>query len=102
MQDELTLSRSDLGVLFWVVGCRTGAKLEEIIEHEGHCHRKPPSNDEIGESLLRLAARRLIYQTGDRYVSDPKLQAAFMNQCQNSRDTVEEIEILRRLIATMD
>ncbi|MDA1179058.1 MAG: hypothetical protein O2931_09720, partial [Planctomycetota bacterium] len=67
-----------------------------------HCHRKPPSSDAIRDSLARLEVRRLIHRAADRYLGDGKLQAAFMNECQNCRDTIEEIDILQRLVTQID
>jgi hypothetical protein len=98
MTQDQHLSRADLNVLFWIVGCRTGATFEEIFQHESHLHRQPPSQEAIRECLARLEARRLITLVGDRYRGDSKLQKAFLNECQNCQDTIEEIDILSRLI----
>jgi hypothetical protein len=94
----MEFTRADLNVLFWVVGCTTGASVEEIVEHEARRHRHPPTADAIRESLARLKAEGVIVLQGDRYQGEAGLQRAFLHQCRNCRDTIEEVEILRRLL----
>lgn len=98
MTEAQHLTRSDLSVLFWIVGCTRGASFEEIVEHEGHRRREPPSPDAIRESLSRLEERQLIFLREGRYWGNEDLQTAFLRECRNCRDTIEEVDVLRRLL----
>lgn len=97
MTEASELSRSDLHVLFWIMGCLKGATLDEIVTHEQR-HRHPPTLEEIRQCIARLESLHLIRYDGERYHGDDQLQKDFLAQCQNCLDTVEEIGILQRII----
>lgn len=98
MNGTQALSRSDLGVLLWIIGCRTGASIDEIVTREQSHHRQPPTKEAIDDCLQRLVDAGLIVRDGNHYSPEPKLQTQFLNEIRNCRDTFEESDILRRIL----
>ena len=93
-----SLSRSDLSVLLRIVGSRKGADFNALKEFVGaHAHHQV-TPDQLRESLNRLLAASLIVQRDNAYFGSEVLQAAFLNECRNCRDTIEEFDILTRII----
>jgi hypothetical protein len=98
MIHSVTLSRSDLSVLLRVVGSRKGADLDAIVSFEQRHLRSPPSVDEIQKSISRLMVAGYVYQQGKQYFGAPELQNAFFEEVRNCRDTVEEFDVLQRVL----
>jgi hypothetical protein len=94
-----SLTRSDLSVLLRVVGSRNGADFDDILAFESSHHRQRPTTEQIRDSLSRLVDAELIMQRGNQYVGVPQVQAAFLDECRNCCDTIEEFDILNRIIA---
>ena len=94
-----SLTRSDLSVLLRIVGSRNGADLDAILAFENSHHRQRSTADQIRESLARLMDAELIVLRGNQYVGTPQVQAAFLDECRNCCDTIEEFDILNRIIA---
>jgi hypothetical protein len=94
-----SLTRGDLSVLLRIVGSRNGADFDAILAFESSHHRQRPTADQIHDSLTRLMDAGLIVESGNQYVGAPQVQAAFLEECRNCRDTIEEFDILNRIIA---
>ena len=92
------LAQADLDVFLWIVGSRPGASLDEILAREQSHDPHPCSRDQIRESLWRLEAKGLITCDGLRYHAEPSMQSRFLEACRNCRDTLEENQILHRLL----
>jgi hypothetical protein len=99
MGQSMTLTRYDLSALLRVVGSRKGADIDAILKFEQSHHRKPPTAEQVGQSISRLLAAGLVTQQGNHYLSAPHIQAAFFNEVRNCRDTVEEFDVLNRVLA---
>lgn len=98
MAQSNTLTRFDRSVLLRIVGSRKGADLDALLAFERAHHRQEPSADEIRASVARLIAAELIVQQGNQYFGTPQVQAAFLNECRNCSDTIEEFDVLNRII----
>ena len=94
-----SLTRSDLSVLLRIVGSRNGADLDAIFAFESSHHRQHPTAEQIRESLARLLDAELIVQRGNQFVGAPQVQAAFLDECKNCCDTIEEFDVLDRILA---
>ena len=53
----------------------------------------------LGAVVFLVMAATLIEQRDNTYFGSQELQSAFLNQCRNCRDTVEEFDVLTRIIA---
>ena len=93
------LTRSDLSVLLRIVGSRNGAEFNAILEFETSHHRQHTTADQIRDSLTRLIDAELIVQRGNLYFGAPHVQAAFLDECRNCCDTIEEFDVLDRILA---
>lgn len=93
------LHPDDFTVLLRVVGSRKGADLDAVLAFERAHQRKEPRREEALESLNRLVAAELIVQQGNQYFGTPEVQSAFLDECRNCRDTMEEFNVLNRIIA---
>src|SRR5687768_8384219 len=94
-----SLSRSDLSVLLRIVGSRNGANLDDILAFESSHHRQHPTAEQVSESLNRLLDAALIMRQVDHYVGTPQVQAAFLEACRNCCDTIEEFDVLNKIVA---
>ena len=94
-----SLTRTDLSVLLRIVGSRQGADLDAIVDFESSHHRQHRTPDQIRESLARLMGAALVVQQGNQYFGAPEVQAAFFDECRNCSDTIEEFDVLNRIIA---
>ncbi|MGE0755869.1 MAG: hypothetical protein AB7F89_11430 [Pirellulaceae bacterium] len=93
------LNRIDRSILLRIVGSRKGADLEAISVFEQAHHRRPPSAQEIRESIDRLVTAGLAVQQGNQFFGTPELQNAFFEEVRNCRDTMEEYDVLNRVLA---
>ncbi|MFO0912477.1 MAG: hypothetical protein U0795_05955 [Pirellulales bacterium] len=98
------LSHFDYRVLYWVAGSVRGATLQEVAEHEGSSR---PGNSladraQILDSLRRLEALKLVHRDGERFRGNPQLHQIFLNESRNTRDTVEDVTLLQRLVRMLD
>jgi hypothetical protein len=95
------LNRSDLSVLLRIVGSRKGADFNALRDFVGSHGRDRVTPDQLQESLERLLNKSLIVRRDGEYVASNELQAAFLDECRNCRDTIEEFDILTRIIAQL-
>lgn len=98
MIQTATIKRSDVNVLLRIVGSRTGATPEAVLKFERSHHSPNINQAEIDEIIQRLAEAGLVTQRDGKYFSSDELQQAFLDECRNCRDTVEEFDILCRII----
>lgn len=98
MTSSTAVTRADVEVLLRIVGSRKGATTEEVFEFERRHRRDTPSVDAIRDSLSRLSAAGFVEQRDQRFHAAPSLIAAFTNAARNCRDTLEERDILYRII----
>lgn len=98
MPDTITLSKTDTSLLLRIVGSRKGATFEDLANFERAHHRKPATEDQMRESITRLIGIGIIVQQGPHYVGKPNIQAAFLNEVRNCRDTIEEFSVLTRVL----
>jgi hypothetical protein len=101
MPQPTGFSRFDRSILLRIVGSRRGADMEAIATFEKAHHRNPPTAQQIDESLARLKATGFIVQRGNHYFSVPEIQSAFFSEVRNCRDTVEELDVLDRVLARL-
>lgn len=97
MIQTAAIKRSDINILLRIVGCRAGATWNSILAFERSHHRPSLGEIEIRESLDRLLDAGLIVQANDNYLASADLQSAFLAECRNCRDTIEEFDILCRI-----
>ena len=98
MPSSSTFSRSDMRVLLRIIGSRKGADLEEIVAFH-RSHRWPEiTSEQVNDVVNRFASGGFVVQQGTKFLASPSLQAAFNDACRNCQDTIEEYDILARIL----
>lgn len=98
MSQASTFNRFDVHVLLRIAGSRTGADAASILAFEKSHHHDGTSMDMVQQSIARLLEAGHIVQQGEKYVSSGSLQKSFLSECRNCRDTVEEFDVLSRIL----
>ena len=98
MPSSSTFSRADMRILLRIIGSRKGADLEEIVAFH-RSHRWPEiTSEQVHDVVNRFASTGFLVQQGTKYLASPTLQAAFNDACRNCQDTIEEYDILARIL----
>ncbi len=98
MSSASTFTRSDLRILLRIIGSRKGADFEEIVAFH-RSHRWPEATPEqVREVVGRFTSMGWVTEQGNKFLASPKLQTAFNDACRNCRDTIEEYDILARIL----
>lgn len=92
------LSPIEMRVLLRIVGSRPGAD-GSAIHTFVESHRWPGTTpDQIRDAITHLVSLGFITERGGKYFASAELQAAFINDCRNCSDTIEEFDILRQIL----
>lgn len=98
MPASSTVSRMDMRILLRIIGSRKGADLAEIVEFH-RSHRWPDiTSEQVHDVVSRFVSNGFVVQQGTKFLASPSLQAAFNDACRNCQDTIEEYDILGRIL----
>lgn len=99
MSSAAAFTHADLRILLRIIGSRKGANLTEIAAFH-QSHRWPEATpDQIRQTVDRFAALGCVVEREGAFHATPGLQRAFNEACRNCRDTIEESDILARILA---
>jgi hypothetical protein len=98
MSSASAFTRGDLQILLRIIGSRKGADLGEIMAFH-KSHRWPEATPEqIRDVITRFVSLGWVTEQGEKFLASPTLQSAFNEACRNCRDTIEEFDILARIL----
>ena len=98
MSSASAFTKPDLRILLRIIGSRKGADLSEIVAFH-KSHRWPEATPEqIRDVIGRFISLGWVTEQDNKYMASPALQSAFNEACRNCRDTIEEFDILTRIL----
>jgi hypothetical protein len=98
MSSASEFSRAELRVLLRVIGSRKGADIDEIVAFH-QSHRWPDgSPEQVRAAIGRFTSLGCVVEREKRYFVSTALQTAFNDACRNCSDTIEELDILARIL----
>jgi hypothetical protein len=93
-------TRTDLRILLRIIGSRKGADIDEIVAFH-RSHRWPDAGPEQVRAVIgRFVSLGCIVERENRFFASAELQASFNDACRNCTDTIEELDILARILET--
>lgn len=98
MTQVSSLQQLDVHVLLRIVGSRNGADLQSILAFEKSHKQQKATVEDIRAAVTRLIQAGHVVQRQDKYFGSDGLHQAFLDECRNCRDTIEEFDILSRIV----